>query len=702
MKLLLTFLVIILYTFSRETVIARDEILRGVYPERKDEILRSAQNDKRRALNDGENAQPDLFFETPKHNFGKICQGEEVEHLFKYENRGNGKLIIREVKTTCDCTAANTDLTEIEPDSSGEIRVTYTAGNNTDKFEKAVIVISNDPYKPHYMLQISGEVESEVIADPKYIDFGLIPMGESSHKSIKLSKGCVASFEVTGVESDTPLITASYKENGNDEYIIEAALKSGTHASKMQGNIFVLTKGLKQSRIKLPFYGRVHGDVSDTGTEPAFTIVFTGEETGYLEPCGCSEDQLGGIPKRHTLIRDVGAGLNPAPTPIPVSLGDLTEGFGRQSEVKMEITVQALEKMGYLAHNLGEKDIALGPELFDYFHLISRLKILSSNVKFTNHSSNRIHSFLIKHVGAGVPRPYKVGFLGILSPRLAATVPSHGFKIKEPAASLKPLIAVLKDRVDILVLLSHAEMDESIRLAKTFPELDLVISGHDIDDPTEYEPVYIQNSSVVASAGRKGKYAGIYKFYPHKKGLRLSEAKQGKVEFIPVSSNNSDSPEMKELLKRYMEIVKDENLLAYESKIPTPSGGTFVGSKTCGICHKEVYKHWKTTTHATAYETLIKSEHDYDPDCVPCHVTGFQYESGFESIEETPALKGVGCEDCHGPGSDHLNTPLEEYGKTTTDTCAACHIPDHSPKFEFTSYWEEIIHPEESISALGG
>lgn len=641
--------------------------------------------------NDGKNTHPDIFFETPVHTFGKICTGEKVEHLFKYENRGNGKLIIEQVKTTCDCTVANTNLTEIDPGNAGEIRVTYTAGNNTGEFEKAVFIISNDPDAPHYVLLIRGEAVSEVIADPKYIDFGSISADGSSAKSVKLSTGCGASFEVTGFECDTPLVTASYKENSDNEYIIEATFKGDTHASKVQGNIFVLTKGLKQSRMRLPFYGEVSTDISDTNKDAVFTILFTGEETGYLEPCGCSENQLGGIPRRHTLIASLksqGSGLV-----LPVSLGDLTEGFGRKSEIKMETTLQALEKMGYFAHNLGEKDIALGAELLNYLHTVSHLKFLSSNVKFTDRFNNGIHPFLIKHVqGRGFN--IKVGFLGILSPNLASTAPSNGFKVTEPALSLRPLIAVLKDRVDILVLLSHAEMDESIRLAKAFPELDLVISGHDIDDPAEYKPVYIQNTSVVGSAGNKGKYVGIYRCSP--------EMKKGEIERIPVSSNYTDSPEMKELMKHYLQIVKDENLLAHEFKVDAPSGGTFVGSKTCGICHKDVYKHWQTTTHATAYETLIKSEHDYDPDCVPCHVTGFQYTSGFASVEETPALKGVGCEDCHGPGSAHINTPLEKYGKITTDTCAACHIPDHSPKFEFTSYWGKITHPEERISGLGG
>ena len=462
--------------------------------------------------------------------------------------------------------------------------------------------------------------------------------------------------------------------------------------------IFLCGSGCSSSRV---YESRL--ETPDLQTpNAALTIVFTGEETGYLEPCGCSEDQIGGIPRRHTYLK------SQIPNPksqniFPVSLGDLTDGFGRQSEIKMEIAVQALETMGYFAHNLGEKDIALGPEMFDYISTTSRLKFLSSNVKFTNHSSNRIHPFLIKHVRARLPRPYKVGFLGILSPDIAATVPSYGFKITEPASSLRPLIGVLKDKVDILVLLSHAEMDESIRLAKMFPELDLVISGHGIDDPPASEPAHVHNT-VVVSAGNKGKYVGIYRYSPLIQPLIKSVARlnQQKVEIVPLSSNYADSPEMRELMKRYLQMVRDENLLAYEPKMPVPSGSAFVGSKTCGICHKDVYKHWETTTHASAYETLVKSEHDYDPDCVPCHVTGFQYTSGFESVEKTPALKGVGCEDCHGPASAHINAPLEEYGKTTSDTCATCHIPDHSPKFEFISYWKKITHPEERITGLGG
>src|SRR5262245_57565028 len=38
---------------------------------------------------------------------------------------------------------------------------------------------------------------------------------------------------------------------------------------------------------------------------PAAAIVFSGEQHGYLEPCGCSVNQLGGLARRADLFRQI-------------------------------------------------------------------------------------------------------------------------------------------------------------------------------------------------------------------------------------------------------------------------------------------------------------------------------------------------------------------------------------------------------------
>ena len=47
----------------------------------------------------------------------------------------------------------------------------------------------------------------------------------------------------------------------------------------------------------------------------------------------------------------------------------------------------------------------------------------------------------------------------------------------------------------------------------------------------------------------------------------------------------------------------------------------------------------------------------YDAECVTCHTTGFEYNSGWESEAATPYLKGNQCENCHGPASKHIAEP---------------------------------------------
>jgi len=119
----------------------------------------------------------------------------------------------------------------------------------------------------------------------------------------------------------------------------------------------------------------------------------------------------------------------------------------------------------------------------------------------------------------------------------------------------------------------------------------------------------------------------------------------------------------------------------------------FSCNDVCAVCHNEIFKRWETTPHASAYETLLKAEHEYDPECLQCHTIGLSYFTGFETIETTPEMKGVGCESCHGPGSNHNETQSKDYGKADIEICETCHESEHSPNFQYEEYWKKIMHP---------
>jgi hypothetical protein len=110
-------------------------------------------------------------------------------------------------------------------------------------------------------------------------------------------------------------------------------------------------------------------------------------------------------------------------------------------------------------------------------------------------------------------------------------------------------------------------------------------------------------------------------------------------------------------------------LLLVQGTVAQGAEHAYVGSKDCRKCHIKEYRSWEETKMAQAFELLkpgvspeVKKQHGFDPDkdyttdatCLPCHTTGYGKEGGFVSVEETPNLVGVGCEDCHGPGGTYL------------------------------------------------
>jgi hypothetical protein len=140
---------------------------------------------------------------------------------------------------------------------------------------------------------------------------------------------------------------------------------------------------------------------------------------------------------------------------------------------------------------------------------------------------------------------------------------------------------------------------------------------------------------------------------------------------------------------------------------------------------------FEKTPHAHATDTLVHltPPRHFDPECLSCHVTGwdpqkyFPYDSGYLSLTKTPDLVGNGCENCHGPAGRHaaaengeidikdaekeelraalrLKVGPNEGNKSgqlfktesVVDRCMRCHDLDNSPEFDFQTYWPKVKH----------
>ena len=110
-----------------------------------------------------------------------------------------------------------------------------------------------------------------------------------------------------------------------------------------------------------------------TESLPDFTLVVSGQELGYLEPCGCAEGQIGGFPRRDSVLLQLTSG---GKNLLRVANGNLISDAGRQSELKAEIGFTALKEMEYAAFNVGPRDLLLGIEQLNYFSNTSGIPFL--------------------------------------------------------------------------------------------------------------------------------------------------------------------------------------------------------------------------------------------------------------------------------------------------------------------------------------
>ncbi len=149
-------------------------------------------------------------------------------------------------------------------------------------------------------------------------------------------------------------------------------------------------------------------------------------------------------------------------------------------------------------------------------------------------------------------------------------------------------------------------------------------------------------------------------------------------------------------------------------------GPKFTGSAACGKCHRgpmmgHQYSIWRMGPHARAWAVLGTprglqvarekgvSEPQTDPACLKCHApAAIPARLASAEFEE-----GVGCEACHGAGSDYSEdaimrdrTAAVKAGlrKPASETCLGCH---DRKTFKFEDAMKKIAHPKRPVLANG-
>jgi hypothetical protein len=101
---------------------------------------------------------PVIDFNQRVYDFAEITEGAKVEYTFKILNKGKNDLLIRSVKASCGCTAANPASNVVKQGTSTDLKVVFDSNGKLGLQNKTITIISNDPNSATTILRISGNV----------------------------------------------------------------------------------------------------------------------------------------------------------------------------------------------------------------------------------------------------------------------------------------------------------------------------------------------------------------------------------------------------------------------------------------------------------------------------------------------------------------------------------------------------------------
>lgn len=147
---------------------------------------------------------------------------------------------------------------------------------------------------------------------------------------------------------------------------------------------------------------------------------------------------------------------------------------------------------------------------------------------------------------------------------------------------------------------------------------------------------------------------------------------------------------------------------------------SYIGASGCKMCHGaktgDQWTQWLESPHAKAFETLkneasakivadkgLKGNAWELAECLSCHVTAHGVDPALVGKKLTHD-EGVGCESCHGPGSEYKALKIMQSREAsiaagmivpTEATCTGCHN-DKSPTFkgfDYATALPKVLHP---------
>jgi hypothetical protein len=138
---------------------------------------------------------------------------------FKYQNTGDKPVKFKSVRTSCGCTAAQTQKDEVPAGEKGEITATFNIGERTGTQVKTVTVETDDPANVTTVLTLKAVIPQQLEITPTFVFWG--KGEEPKPKTIVVRAAKDFPVKHLKVTSSSPDFRAKVEETGNGQFKID-------------------------------------------------------------------------------------------------------------------------------------------------------------------------------------------------------------------------------------------------------------------------------------------------------------------------------------------------------------------------------------------------------------------------------------------------------------------------------------------------
>jgi len=414
---------------------------------------------------------------------------------------------------------------------------------------------------------------------------------------------------------------------------------------------------------------------SEAETTP-FTIIYSANLDGELEPCKCSESSdYGGVQRRTSAVDQL---RNEVADLILISSGGLLAAEKGSDRIKNKYILKGLSLLNYDAAGLQWADLVYGVDFLEK----GTIPFIVSNRTDGSFAKEK----MISRRGAVF---YFYSWLDHGNETNVAPGPAQALLVSKNAEPIQTLLKNAKKNRGTTILSTALEKSDVEKIFNLeFVDILLVKSKHD-----EFGKPEKQGKTLVLRPGASGMRLGRLDV----EILKSGDVAEWKHSVIRLGNEIADPPSLKQWYENYKNELRQDYLKRVTVRKDKLAGvSPYMGEAGCGGCHAEESSKWKKTKHADAFKVLVRAGKEFDETCVSCHSAGFGREGGFLDRNITPHLMGVQCESCHGPGRKHADSngsiPTANSKIAKNRICPKCHDQHRNPNFSFKNYWGKIAH----------